>query len=196
VSETLLSGLLAALDTVVFERLPNRVFIQLTPSPGWFSEAFGSASAGSPITLAQAFPALDPFLSDAETAWLRRQSSASWSEPFAITTSEGEVLLRAAAITVGEHPVLTIERLSGLADPRPLLQTARTKELERERTTARLGALRGPADALHATVQQLIATELTGQQRELVEALRRSIEQMVAVADGRQRATERPPTRG
>ena len=73
VSASMLAALMSILDIVVLERLHGGAFKQLTndPAPSWFTEAFANVLEGSPATLAQAFPILDPFLSDAEAFWGR-----------------------------------------------------------------------------------------------------------------------------
>jgi hypothetical protein len=145
---------------------------------------FRTASQGDPITLPQAFPFLETFLEDAERAWDQRPAEPVRSGPFTAATSAGDVLLRAAATTVNDRSLLVIERLTGLADPRGMLQTARESELDRERAAARLDALGGPADTLTSAARQLLETDLTPAQRALAETIGRSSEHVLAVAQG------------
>jgi hypothetical protein len=179
VSDTLLAALCSALDLVVFERWPNGVLVQVTPSPAWFAEAFGAAVKGSAITLSQAFPYLESFSTDAEAAWQAGRAHPTRSEPFTARAGGEELLLRAAAVTTSGRHLLVIERLAGLADPRGVLQTAREKDLDRERLARRLETLRQPVDAVAHGVAQL-RSRLDGPAGEMADALAGAVQRLRA----------------
>jgi hypothetical protein len=191
-SDTLLASLLASLDVVVFERLPHSVFMQVTPSPGWFTHAFGSESQGRSITLAQAFPFLDPFLSDAEAFWSAGETGVLRSEAFTAPAPGGDVLLRAAATTAGRRPLLVLERLVGLADPRGVLQLARDKDLRHEQRERGLAVVRSQVKALVAAVDALPAGEPSGQARPSVEAVRAAAARLASAMNQLAPQDERP----
>ena len=177
-SDTLLASFLTALEAVVFERLPNAVFMQVTPSPSWFTHAFGAESQGRAMTLAQAFPVLDPFLTDAEAFWHARERGVLRSEAFAVSVPEGDVLLRATVTTVGQRPLLAIERLVGLADPREMLQLAREKDLRHERFEQLLPVLRAQVQVLTGAVKTLAAAEGTTAGHPQLQVLQQAVERL------------------
>lgn len=178
-SDPLLASFVAELEMVVFERLPNSVFMQVSPSPAWFTHAFGAESRGNPITLTQAFPFLDAFLTDADAFWQERTPGALRSAPFTATTPEGDILLRAAAATVGRHPLLGLERLVGLADPRAMLQLAREKDLRHEKLEKDLRAIRATVVSFERAAGNLSEPPSGASAPPAMEALRRLLAQLL-----------------
>jgi hypothetical protein len=155
VMNDLLARLLRALDLVVVEREPNHTFYVLTPEPGWFTRAFDVAPAGEQRALSGAFPFLDDFIHQAAGAWAAGPHASIVSGPFSVDVDGEGLLLRATALTMDGRALLVIERLTGAADARPMLQKARERMLEGEETARRIAALQAPATALDRAVAAL-----------------------------------------
>jgi hypothetical protein len=169
--DPLLTDLFHALDLFVAERLPDSSFVAVTPPPKWLTQFLVAATDGGPVTIAQAFPYLDSFLSDAETFWQDGTESPLVSGPFTVAGQTEEVLLRASALNVGVHSLLVLARLRGDADVRPLLQHARENALEHERIVKHLDALKEPLKTLSRLTRELLETDLTSAQRALAEGI-------------------------
>ena len=58
--------------------------------PAWFVDTFHEVDPSQPVTLLQAFPILDAFLSEAEIFWERRIDGHLSSEPIVVTEAGGE----------------------------------------------------------------------------------------------------------
>src|SRR5688572_33222103 len=110
VPDPVLATLVALLDVVVLERLQGGAFRQLgsRPSPAWFAESFAAADPRAPVTLLQAFPVLDSFLSEAELFWERTPFGRLEGEAFVVGGPAGDNLpLAAVAVaTDGRHFLL------------------------------------------------------------------------------------------
>lgn len=171
-ADGVLPHLLRALDVVVIERQPNHTFYPVTPAPTWFARAFGEAPVGAQHTLAGAFPFLDDFVQQALGAWTAGPHASIVSGPFAVDVSGEELLLRATALTVDGRTLLVLERLTGAADARPVLQRARERMLESETLTRRVETLHAPASLIGRTVGELAATALSAEQTRMVDDLR------------------------
>jgi hypothetical protein len=174
VSDTVLSDVIQALGLAVIERLPNSTYHLLTASPHWLTGAFEAAPAGAQGTLAGALPFLDHFLNQAETAWYEGPPATAESGPFAARVSGEDLLLRATAFTIGRRRLLVLERLTGEADTRPILQRAREHLLEAERLTRQIGTVHAPAAAIERELSALSATSLSADQQRIVDALRQA----------------------
>jgi hypothetical protein len=168
--DPLLTDVLYALDQFVAERQADSSFKAMTPPPPWLARYLTSEASG-PVTLAQAFPFLDHFLTDAEEFWREGTRPLLGSGPFVVSAPEGELLLRATALNVGVHCVLVLSRLEGDADPRPVLQHAREQALVQERMSKELAGLADPARELTRLARALLDTNLTNEQRALAEGL-------------------------
>jgi hypothetical protein len=155
VMNDLLARLLCALDLVVVEREPNHTFYVLTPAPTWFTRAFDVAPAGEQGALAGAFPFLDDFIHQAAGAWAAGPHASIVSGPFSVDVDGEGLLLRATALTIDGRALLVLDRLTGAADARPVLQKARERMLEGEETARRIAALQTPAAALDRAVAAL-----------------------------------------
>jgi hypothetical protein len=152
----LLAKLLCALDLVVVEREPNHTFYVLTPAPAWFTRAFDVAPAGEQRALAGAFPFLDDFIHQATGAWAAGPHASIVSGPFSVDVDGEGLLLRATALTMDGRALLVLDRLTGAADARPMLQKARERMLEGEETARRIAALQAPAVALERAVAAMV----------------------------------------
>jgi hypothetical protein len=158
VSASMLSALMAILDIVVLERLPGGAFKRLSndPAPSWFTEAFSSVLEGSPATLAQAFPILDPFLSEAEAFWGRTNYGRLDGEAFVVAGPGGRNLpLVTVAVALDSRHFLLLHRVSGFDDRQEILQRARERTLEHEAVVRRIDDLRRPFTRLNRLVSEL-----------------------------------------
>ena len=70
-----------------------------------------------------------------------------------------DALLRATAITLEHRSLLIIERLTGDADTRPILQKAREQMLATEQLTRQAAAVHAPAAAIGRVADELAAAE-------------------------------------
>ena len=168
-----LTDLIRALDLFAAERLPDSSFAAITPPPAWMSSIVNVGGPGTAMTLGQAFPFLETFLSDAEAFWRQGSERSITSGLFTAAGGSEELLLRATALNLAAHCVLVLERLTGDADNRPLLQRAREARLEHEAAERRLQLLREPATALARLAEELLGAGLTGAQREVAERIGR-----------------------
>jgi hypothetical protein len=158
VSASMLSTLMSILDIVVLERLPGGAFKLLAhdPAPSWFTEAFSSALEGAPATLAQAFPILDPFLSEAEAFWGRTNYGRLDGEAFVVAGPGGRNLpLVTVAVALDGRHFLLLHRMAGFDDRQQILQRARERMLEHEGVVRRIDNLRRPFTRLNRLVSEL-----------------------------------------
>jgi hypothetical protein len=131
-SEAILTDLLAALDVMVVERLPDGSFTVIGSTPAWFAWLYTDAAANpQQLRLDLTSPFLENFLVDADAFWNDARpgqlKSGSWEEK---GPSGKEDHLEAMALCLGERRILLIELL-GVAheERRRLLQIAREKAL-------------------------------------------------------------------
>ncbi len=182
--DPLLTDLFHALDLFVAERQADSSFVAVTPPPKWLAQFLVAVTDGGPVTIAQAFPYLDSFLSEAETFWREGTERRLVSGAFTAATASEELLLRASALNVGVHSVLVLARLRGDADARPLLQQARENALRHERTREQLDALKEPVKTLSRLTSELLETDLTSGQRALAEGISAATGRVQRAADG------------
>lgn len=130
--EAILTELLAALDVMVVERLPDDSYTVVGAMPAWFMWLYTEAAANpQPLRMDLTSPFLENFLLDAEAFWQAAQpgllKSGSWEEK---GPAGKEDHLEAAALCLGERKILLIQLL-GVAheERRRLLQIAREKSL-------------------------------------------------------------------
>jgi hypothetical protein len=179
-SHPLYDDLLRLLGLAVIERLPNSTFHLMTPSPDWLSGAVDAAPSGAQSALGGVLPFLDHFLQQAEAVWKDGPTASANSGPFEATVGGHELLLRATAVTVHERQLLVLERLSGDADARPILQKAREHRLEHEQLVRQIATVHAPAAAVHDGLQKLEGTPLAPEQREIVEHIMRASQDIQA----------------
>lgn len=173
-SEELIRDLLRALGLAVIERLPNSAYHLLTPAPDWLAAAFEAAPTGAQGTLGGALPFLDHFLHQADAAWHDRRAEPVTSGPFAATVGGEELLLRASAMSLHGRALLVVERLTGEADTRPILQKAREHLLDREQLERQVRQVHAPAAALARGVERLLATSLSAGQQAIATDLEKA----------------------
>lgn len=170
----LLLDALDTLDVALIERLPNRMYFMLSRMPAWLEGVFDAAPPGEQGSLAGALPFLDHFLAQADAAWYEGGSARADSGPFAARVGRDELLLRAAAVTLQGRPILVLERLSGDADTRPILQKAREHLLDTERLTRQIAAVHNPASQVQRIVDELAAQDLPDVARDRLDRLRQA----------------------
>ena len=190
-TDTLLTGVLHALDLTVFERLPNGAFLPATPPPAWLAGALDAGLHAPHHSLGEALPFLDAFMPDAETAWRQGHQARAESGPFVTTFEGAEILLRAVALTIDQRAVLVIGRLAGIADARPFIQKARDQKLAHERLVGQIATLRPQHAALTQATDQLSQTNLSDDQRAAVAKLSNALDLVRASLD----ALPSPPER-
>jgi len=191
-SDPVLVHVLRAVDIAVVERLADARFEIVGASPDWLEAAFDAAPAGSRHTLAGALPFLDHFLPVADAAWHDRGAARAESGPFVARVAGDELLLRALAVTLDHRSLLLIERLTGDADTRPILQTAREQVLAMEQLTRQAAGVQAPAAAVARVAAELAAADLGPAHRTIADALAAASAQLQAVAE----ALPKPPSKG
>jgi hypothetical protein len=188
VPEPVLATLVALLDVVVLERLHGGAFRQLggQPSPAWFVETFVGEEPGAPVTLVQAFPVLDAFLSEAEIFWERTGFGRLEGEAFVVTGPGGHNLpLSAVAVAMEGRRFLLIQRVAGFDDRQHILQRAREQALAHEQIVKQIHALRRPfAKLTDLTGQLALSGEPSEAQRALLSGIHAEIETLGQVLDG------------
>ena len=173
-SDDLLADLLRTLSLTAIERRRDGAFYLLTTPPDWLADAFDLAIDTSPGRIDGAMPFLDNFLHQANEVWHEGPPASASSGPF-VTTIKGEVILiNARAMTIQERQLQVIERLTGDADLRPILQKAREQLLEHEQMVRRIGEVQAPAAAVEQGVKQLLQSALSPEQRSVVESIDRA----------------------
>jgi hypothetical protein len=175
VTPDVLADILAGLELVVFERLPDGVFLRVAPGrpPEWFSRLLVDGAPDAQTTLAAAFPFLERFLPEAEAAWRHGDLRRMRSDPFTVTDPAGtEIGLLASAIAVGNRRFLVLEKSADVDERQRMLQRAREDALAHEDHVRRTGALMTPVTAALTLARQLGAeTGLSAGQRQLVSEL-------------------------
>ena len=159
-SDALLADVLRMLDMCVLESpaKSDQPLRLVTPAPDWLASLLGSFHAAEiPWS---AMPFVDHFLTQAEEAWHEGPDASTTSEPFVVPGYSDDILLRATALTAGRRRLLILERLSGKADLRPMLQLAREHKLQHERLVQDAGAVHAPAAAIEREVKALSANAL------------------------------------
>jgi hypothetical protein len=185
--EPLLATLVSILDVVVLERLHGGAFRQLgnQPSPSWFAETFHGADPGAPVTLLQAFPVLDSFLSEAEIFWERTRHGRLEGEAFVVAGPGGRNLpLATIAVALEGRHFLLLQRVAGFDDRQHILQRAREQVLAHELVVKRIDELRRPFGRLTGFAGELTAAaELTESQRTLLAGIASEIDTIRQLLD-------------
>ena len=170
-----LAEIIARLDMILLERLPDGVFLRVGSAkpPEWFRRIFLDVAHETPTTIASAFPFLDPFLSMAEAAWRQGDLRQMRSDAFTmVDPAAGEIGLVASAIAVEHRRFLVLEASAEFDERRRTLQRAREDALAHEDHVRRTGGLMAPVNAALQLAQQLAAdTSLTLEQRRLATEL-------------------------
>jgi hypothetical protein len=168
VTDKFFDAILSTLDLVVLERLPHGIFLRMgtAPPPSWFSHVM--ATAGEPVTVAQALPFVGHFLDDAEFFWRQARNGRLRSDPFTMTDAAGaEVVLVASALVIGHRHLLVLESPGDFEERRRAMQSARETVLEYEAHVRRTRALLARIDAARALTDQLGNSGLTPAKQQL-----------------------------
>lgn len=185
--EPILDMLVSLLEVVVLERLHGGAFRQIgeQPSPSWFAERFQSGEPGAPVTLLQAFPVLDGFLSEAEIFWERTAFGRLEGEAFVVDGPGGRNLpLATIAVAMEGRQFLLIQRVAGFDDRQHILQRAREQALAHEGVVKRIDAVRRPLGRLARLANELASTEgLSESQRTLMAGIESELETVHQLLD-------------
>lgn len=168
VREAVIVDLVGALDLVILERLPGGALSRLggQPPPAWFAGNLHDVHPQKAVTLLEAFPVLDAFLSDAEVFWERAEDGRLDGEPCVMTVAGGNHLaLATVAIKKDGRKFLLLQPVAGFEDRQHVLQRARERALEHEQVVKRIDLLRHPLQTLGQLVTELGAMELGEPQR-------------------------------
>ena len=178
--ESLLGTLVSLLEVVVLERLHGGAFRQLggAPCPSWFTESFRNVDPAAPVTLLEAFPVLDAFLTEAEIFWERTAYGRLEGEAVVVAGPGGRNLpLATIAVAMEGRQFLLIQRVTGFDDRQHILQTARDQALGHETVVKRIDAVRHPIGRLTRLAGELASTEtLSESQRTLLNGIESELE--------------------
>ena len=178
--EQLLAMLVSLLEVVVLERLHGGAFRQIgnQQCPAWFTENFRNIEPGAPVTLLQAFPVLDAFLSEAEIFWERTAFGRLEGEAFVVAGPGGRNLpLATIAVAMEGRQFLLIQRVTGFDDRQHILQQARDQALAHEGVVKRIDAVHRPIGRLGRLANELASTEgLDERQRTLMAGIESELE--------------------
>jgi hypothetical protein len=156
--EQFLTTLVSILEVVVLERLHGGAFRQVgnQRAPSWFAEAFRDVDPGAPVTLLQAFPVLDSFVSEAEIFWERTPEGRLNGEAVVVTGPGGENLpIAAVAVAMEGRAFLLLQRVAGFDDRQHILQVARDQALAHEAMVKKIDGMRRPFERLNALAGEL-----------------------------------------
>ena len=156
----------------------------IRPPPAWFVATFHSAGTKEPVTLLQAFPVLDAFMSEAEIFWEQNTDGRLEGEAFVVTGTSGENLpLAAIAVAMSGRRFLLLQRVAGFDDRQHILQRARERALEYEALVKRVDQLRRPVAALSKLAGELAEAASSGQQQAHVSGIAREAESLRKLVD-------------
>ncbi|MCX4242852.1 HAMP domain-containing histidine kinase [Paraliomyxa miuraensis] len=152
-----MSAVMAVLERLVLERLPDGRFVRRGTLPAWCRRLGRPAlRAPIPVVIGELFPCLDPFMEAAEVVWRgeagARVSSGFWTDT---DTDGAELHLEALAVRVDGAEVLVVahdERL--FREQQRLLQRARELRLAHD---ALLREMEHKDVLLHTIVHELAA---------------------------------------
>lgn len=186
-SETVLARLASALDLVVMEQVSGGTFLQIgdAPPPPWFARIYRDAGQGGRPTVAQAFPVLATFLSEAEAFWNGHDTGRLDSGDFEIIEESGDPLaVTATAVVLNGRRFLVIQRAAGFEDRQRILQRAREQALAHEQVIKHVQSLRRSVTMLERLAGELAGTELSGPQSERMTGMRDHLDTISRVLDG------------
>lgn len=156
----ILERLFPKLGFIIMRCTDSGDLVLVTPAPRWFVDAARTAAGGGPATLGGTFPFLDHVRAEADRFWGRGEEGVMFGEPFAVSGAAEEYLVRPRIATVEGARLLLLERLTGSADSRPVLQAARELKLEHERTMLGVNDVRAPIESIGQLAGQLLEADL------------------------------------
>jgi len=130
---SLLAHMLAALDTVVMERMADGTFRLLSAVPAWFTHFYpAAASQQEGLQPGYVFPFLENFLIDAEQFWQAQSTGQLKSGPWRESDPTGkEYDLEASVLCLDDHQLLSIAFPHiEFAEKQSIVQKAREERLE------------------------------------------------------------------
>jgi hypothetical protein len=146
--EAFFASLFPKLECIIMERSADGAWVPRTAAPEWFIDAARTSAGEGPATLGGTLPFLDHLRTEADRFWWSGEDGVMNGEPFAVVGAATDYLVRARVLTLDQRKLLVLERLVGAADSRPVLQVARERQLEYERTRAQASEVRAPIDAI------------------------------------------------
>ena len=192
--EQMFGELMSALDLIVLERQPGGALVQLGGHlpPAWFTLAFNAVGRRQDVTLLEAFPILDSFLSEADAFWNQKYEGRLDGEPFVISNAGRNLPLVPTAVAMKGRAFLLLQRVPGFEDRQDILQRARERALEHEQVLKQIDGLARPLAALSHSVDELEAMALDDNQRKRVANVREAVAALTKAFDA---LPHLPPTR-
>ena len=181
--ETFFAALFPKLECIVIERTDSGEYVPRTAAPRWFVDAARTSAGDGPATLGGTLPFLDHLRTEADRFWWSGDEGVMTGEPFAIPGADADYLVRARVLTLDRRKFLVLERLTGAADSRPVLQAARERQLEHERTKARASDARAPIDAIARLVDRWLESDPAPASQATAREVMRAVEQARATLD-------------
>lgn len=182
-SDSLLGQLFPKLGFIVMHRVESGDLALLTPAPRWFVDAARTAAGDGPATLGGTFPFLDDVRAEADRFWGRDEEGVRLGEPFVVRGATEEYLVRPRIASLEGTKLLLLERLTGTADSRPVLQAAREARLEHERLMLGVGEVRAPIATIAELAERLLAADLPADALDAARGLLGAAEQARAAID-------------
>ena len=182
-SEALLGQLFPKLGFIVMRRTTSGDLVLLTPAPRWFVDAAQTAAGAGPATLGGTFPFLDDVRAEADRFWGKDEEGIRLGEPFIVRGATEEYLVRPRIASLEGTKLLLLERLTGSADSRPILQAAREARLEHERVTLAASDIRLPIETIAQLAGRLLEAEEAGDARETARDVLRAADTARAALD-------------
>ncbi|MFN7913894.1 MAG: hypothetical protein U0Q55_01045 [Vicinamibacterales bacterium] len=165
-----LATVAGSLGIAAFSRQPDGGFAPLGPPPEWFVR----------VTSGDTFPFLGHILEEASAFWQRgTQGRADWGPVAEVDEQGREYHYIVTALTVGTNQYLVFQLDAGAERMREVLQKVRSEALSAEQDQA---SHRAASAELHKTTNemkhllaQVMRTDLTPQQLELVKGLSQQV---------------------
>ena len=161
-----LPTVLRALEMAAFKRAADGSFVSIAPTPDWFAR----------ITSETTFPFLGHILEEAGAFWRRGlPGSLQWGPCAEVNESGEEYHYLVSALIADDGQYLVFQLDPGADRMRDLLQKVRSEALSAERDSASFTAIvaemRRTNKSVKEILAQLVVSDLTPLQRELVNTL-------------------------
>src|SRR5829696_2956040 len=182
-----LPTVLLALEMAAFKRAADGSFVSIAPTPDWFTR----------ITSDTTFPFLGHILEEAGAFWRRGLPGTRQWGPCAEVNERGEEYhYMVSALLADDGQYLVFQLDPGADRLREVLQKVRSEALSAERDSASFAAIvaemRGINKGVKELLGQLVVSDLTPQQLELVNALAAKCVALMGGASKLIRATTLP----
>ena len=176
--------LLAALDIVVMERLPDRSFRVLGPIPGWFVPIHTAASTGDTPELERSFPFLDHFLEEAAAFWRHPGEGLLRSGPYSAKDANGvEFHFEVSTVLADRRIFILFHLLTDFEDTRNVLQRARERTLALQQVGLKRAVLLAKTTILGTQMESLAASGLGAEQTALTDSMRRTVREIAEMLE-------------